>query len=263
MLIPEYQVTAVRYGTATRLRSTQFHRYNVYDEPDGEIVLDYFFWIISDGETIVLVDTGYHPDSLQKRSGGTCIIPPLEALRRLGIAASDVSRIVISHFHYDHVGNVSAFPQAQLFLQRRELDFWTGPNGSRPAVLPGIEPSEISYLENAYHSGRAEVLDGNREIAPGIYAEMVGGHCPGQQLVIVEGERPLVLCSDALHFYEEMDRRMPYTSFVDLPAMYDTYDVLERHESQKQAIIVAGHDPAVMSRFPRDERAPDLAVRLR
>jgi len=58
-----------------------------------------------------------------------------------------------------------------------------------------------------------------------------------------------VLASDALHFYEEVERDRPFAILADLPAMYRAYDTLAQLAAQPGTHLVAGHDPAVRARF--------------
>jgi glyoxylase-like metal-dependent hydrolase (beta-lactamase superfamily II) len=262
--VADYEVIAIRYGQSTTLRSRTFHRYQTYGELDGPMQMDYFFWVIRNEHLTVLVDTGYDPQVMVARKPGqSCLVPPLQALSDLGIDRESVSTVILSHFHYDHIGNVASFPNARIIVQRRELDFWTGPYADRPTLCAVIEPSEVQFLRQANEQGQVELIDGASEVVPGVTAQLVGGHCPGQQIVIVKGKSPIVLASDAVHFYEELDRDMPFSGFTDLPAMYQTYETLRELQDRDGAVIVAGHDPAVMLRFPPLAGAPaGIAVHL-
>jgi glyoxylase-like metal-dependent hydrolase (beta-lactamase superfamily II) len=86
--------------------------------------------------------------------------------------------------------------------------------------------------------------------APGIRLLTVGGHTPGQVIVVV-GDR-IVLASDALHFYEEAERDRPFSIVADLPGMYLAYDRLAELAARPGARLVAGHDPGVRERFPTE-----------
>jgi glyoxylase-like metal-dependent hydrolase (beta-lactamase superfamily II) len=244
-------------------RSEAFYRYAVYGEEDGPLTIDYFFWVLRSDEEVILLDTGFDP-AAGKRRGRTLLVEPLAALAGLDIAPDDVSQIIVSHCHYDHIGNLARFPDAAIVIERAELDFWTGPMARRAQFAEPTEPSELAYLEAAAAAGRVRCLDGGGRIADGIEVLAVGGHCPGQLVTLVGPPSACtVLASDALHFYEEMDRDMPFAILSDLAATYTAYETLRSLERAGGA-IVAGHDPAVPGRFATSApRADEFVTRLR
>ena len=67
-----------------------------------------------------------------------------------------------------------------------------------------------------------------------------------------------MLASDALHFYEEVERDRPFAIVADLPGMYRAYDILADLASQPNTWLVAGHDPLVRTRFGPAAGAPDV-----
>jgi glyoxylase-like metal-dependent hydrolase (beta-lactamase superfamily II) len=72
----------------------------------------------------------------------------------------------------------------------------------------------------------------------------------------------VVLASDAMHYYEEVERDRPFAIVADLEGMYRSFDALREMRSQPGCVLVAGHDPAVMTRFPTVVGQDGLAVRL-
>jgi len=243
-----HEVVAIRFGTVTSSRSQLFYNYGLYGEEDAVIAMDYFFWVIRNDRDVILVDTGFQA-VVGRRRGRTPLIDPLAALAALGISKEQVSQIVITHLHYDHIGNLAAFPEAAITIQRREVDFWTSPDAKHPQIEYLVEPSEIEYVREEVETGRMRCVDGDSRITSGVRVELVGGHSPGQQIVIVDGaRRPIVIASDALHFYEELERDMPFGIFTDLVDTYRAYGTLRSLE-EGGAVVVAGHDPSVMTRF--------------
>ncbi len=252
-----YEVLAIRYGTRETRKGECFLDFASYGEPDAPLQMDYFFWLLrGDGRTI-LVDTGFSPE-VGERRGRTVLCPPLEALARLGVAPADVAQVILTHLHYDHTGNVAAFPDAELVVQRAELDFWTGVEGRAPEHAAHVEPEEIAVVSTA---SRLRVLDGSGQVEPGIDAVLIGGHSPGQQSLVVTTERgTVVLASDAAHYYEEVERDRPFAIVVDVETMRRGLATLRDLAARPGAVLVPGHDPEVMKRFP--VVAEDLAVRV-
>jgi len=231
------EILAVRYGTLSATKGDLFHEFDSA-EPQS---LDYFFWVLRYDDATVLVDTGFDPEVAARR-GRDCLCPPVEALRRLGVESVD--RVVVTHFHYDHVGNLPAFADAELLVPARELDFWTGTRLSDPHV----EAAEVEWIAAA----GPRTYGGGDEVAPGVTALALPGHTPGQMGLVTDS---VVLASDAVHFYEELEQRRPFWVFTDLAAMKASYEVLAATEGT----IVPGHDPLVMERFPA---AGENAVRV-
>ena len=246
-----WSVVAARYGTLETTLADAYYRWSAYGEPDGPARLDYYFWVLRrDGETI-LVDTGFHPDAGRRR-GRTVLIEPAEAMAQLGVSAETVSRVVLTHLHYDHTGNLDVLPDAELLVPARELDFWLSPMGRRGQFAHSVEEAELDAIRAAVDAGRVRRLEGDEEIADGVRAIHLGGHSPGQLAIALPG---VTLASDAVHFYEEIDRERPFAVIADLAEMYEAYDTLRALPGE----LVPGHDPAVMERYPRIN---DFAVEI-
>ena len=98
-------------------------------------------------------------------------------------------------------------------------------------------------------------------MAPGVTVHKIGGHSRGLQAVRVEtADGPLVLASDAAHFYENYERRNPFPLVVDVADMLDGFDTLTRLAGERK-LVVPGHDPLVLQRFPPAFEGVGLDVR--
>jgi glyoxylase-like metal-dependent hydrolase (beta-lactamase superfamily II) len=242
------EVLAVRYGTVQTSRSGTFYQYEQYGEPDAPLPMDYFFWLIRGPAATVLVDTGFAAE-VGRRRGRTCLVDPVRALAGLDVAPGDVDHIVVSHLHYDHIGNLAAFPAATISAARPELDFWTGDGPAVTGCADLAEPAEIGWLAAQARRGRVQLIDGDAEVAPGVEVRLVGGHTPGQLVTSVRtAAGQVLLASDAVHFYEEMRLDRPHRFVLDVPAMRAAYAWLRAQELHG-ALVIAGHDPEVAARF--------------
>src|SRR6476659_4668344 len=110
-----YEVLAVRYAWRTAPKSELYFRWGAYHEPDAEIGLDYYFWVLREGERTVLVDTGASEAAMERRgfrpAGATEGVrfvqcSPVDAFAQLGIDGESVDDVIITHLHWDHIGNL-------------------------------------------------------------------------------------------------------------------------------------------------------------
>jgi glyoxylase-like metal-dependent hydrolase (beta-lactamase superfamily II) len=258
-----YEVVAVRYGTLTARKSQLFYRYEAYGEADADVEMAYYFWVLRAGGETILVDTGFDP-AVGARRGRRCVCPPLDALQRIGVEPDSVSAVIVTHLHYDHIGNLDAFPQAALVVPRRELEFWTGSAAKHLQFSSHVEAREVALLDAANRAGRVRLTEGTEEIFEGITAHSVGGHSPGQQVTVVSAlGGDVVLASDAVHFYEEFELDRPFGVIADLEQMYAAYGLLRELAAFPGAVLIPGHDPEVLARFPALGRQSDgIAVRV-
>ena len=267
-----YEVLAVRYGARTASKSDSYLNYHVYGEPDVEFPMDYYFWVVRNGERTILFDCGFGAEAGRRR-GRTLLVDPVTALTALGIDAATVTQLVVTHAHYDHIGNLQSFPAAEIVIARREFEFWTGPYAGRIQFAHSTEPDELDRLAAAAAQGRVRMVDDTLDLAPGIELVVVGGHTPGQLVAQVAvhdeagGPGAVILAADALHFYEELERDRPFFVVADLLDMYRGFDTLREMSEDPGRLLVAGHDAEVPDRFPgRVPGVPgelaDLVVRV-
>jgi glyoxylase-like metal-dependent hydrolase (beta-lactamase superfamily II) len=186
-------------------------------------------------------------------------------MEELGITPDTLGRMVLTHLHWDHTGTVGAFPAAQILVHERELEFWGSEMGSRLQFAVHAEAGDIDRVLQAEREGRVVRLGSEAEVAPGVRSQLVGGHSPGQIILLVDtASGPVVLASDAIHYYEEMERDWPCSIVVDVPETYAGYELLRELGADDRTRIVAGHDPLVLERFPRlDGELAEHAVCLR
>lgn len=252
-----YTVTAVRYGTLETHRSDVFLNYADYRHADGPAAMDYYFWVIRNQDRTILLDTGFDA-VVGTRRGRTTLIDPRRALDILGVLDEPDTTVVLSHAHYDHIGNAGYFRRARMLMAEAEYDFWVS-HPRRLSLTDNLtEPGELEVLRRAFSDGRLHLLSGRVEIAPGVEIIPGAGHTPGQLMIVVSTEADeILLTSDAVHVDEELDRRMPFRHMCDLKDTADTYDAIyELQRAGRVTRIFAGHQPDLVGRFAIDPRLP-------
>lgn len=252
------EVLAFRYCERMTNRAENFLNHHLYGEPNTDIQMDYYFWVIRDGARTTLVDTGFSPAAGDRRRRAWWTTPA-DALPAVGIDPASVDTIVVTHAHWDHTGNLHQFPQAQILISQAEYDFWTSPMARRSQFVTHAEADEIAYLQRAEQDQRLTLIEGRHQLAGDVELIEVGGHTPGQLIVTAAtATGTVVLASDAVHFYEEVERDRPFAIVADLPAMYQAYDLLAGLAAQPGTHLVAGHDPLVRTRFAPHPAGPDV-----
>lgn len=244
----EFQVFAVRYASRAGRRGQHFLGYDEHwDEPHPTA---YYVWLVVSPQRAVVVDAGLDPDRGIPLDGLEFHCSPADGVAALGVDPADVDLVVLSHLHYDHTGTVARFPRARRVVQRAEADYWTGPVATRIARERWLV-SDDDLHEVLGAPDRLDVVEGDRELAPGLSVHLVGGHTAGMQLTRVRTARGwVVLASDAAHFYENLEQDRLFPILHSTPAMYAGFD-RARELADSPDLVVPGHDPAVFTRFPQ------------
>jgi glyoxylase-like metal-dependent hydrolase (beta-lactamase superfamily II) len=241
-----YEVYAIKYAHHLRRAGENF----IGGDPhDGPMPLDYFVWLVRDGERALVVDTGFSAATAARRQRDH-LRCPTEGLRMLGVDASTVSDVVVTHLHYDHVGNFDLFPSATFHLQDDELSYATGRHMTQPVFSGAFDVEDVVGMVRNVYRGRVRFHSGDAELFPGVSVHLIGGHTKGLQVVRVATRRGwVVLASDASHFYANMEQVRPFPIVYSVADMVEGYRRL-RELAESAAHIIPGHDPEVLVRYP-------------
>lgn len=170
---------------------------------DGRVDLPFSFVLARQGDHNVLIDTGFmqdeHSSGFSLRFGVPHWISPVRMLAEIGVAAEVVTDIVLTHAHFDHMGSISQFPNAQIHIQKSELLSWY-----EAIALPKqfgyltaiVDPDNIRQALEASIEHRVTLVDGDRDnMLPGLHLRLGSGHTLGHQYVIVETARGRIVIS--------------------------------------------------------------------
>ncbi len=249
-----YELYAIKYATHDRDAAENF-----IDDPDpheGNMPIDYFVWVAINKNRTVVIDTGFNKEAAdaRKREFLRC---PAEALKLVGVDPDTVEDVIITHLHYDHVGNFDLFPKTRFHLQDKEMQYATGRYMAHKTLRVAFDVEHIVGMVREIYRERVCFHDGDEELFPGIGLHFIGGHTMGLQSVTVETKRGrVVLASDASHLYHNMWDRNPYRTVLHIGDMMEGHDKLRRLAGGNEDLIVPGHDPLVMDYYP----APSAAL---
>jgi acetamidase/formamidase len=244
----QWTIDAIRYGTIRGFPVSGL----VVGAPRGErLDIATVFWLLRDGERVVLLDTGFHRSQWMEQFDVADYMRPDSALMLAGVEAGDVTDVVLTHAHWDHMGGIDLFPDAMLWIQRDEYDYYTGPAWQDGGHHGGIDPADITELVRRNMEGKVRFVHGDDvEILPGIRAYTRGRHTYASQYLRVISGGPWVLASDAVYLYRNLEEKRPIATFE--PA-----DSSANLAAQQRMIalagspdrVIPGHDPIQFQRF--------------
>ena len=168
-----------------------------YLNPDGTIPLNFGAFLIREGDSWTLVDTGFggRPDS----PGGRL----LGELEKARLQPADISRVLITHLHRDHIGWNTVdrdgkpevlFKNAPHIVQRKDWEHFTQPEIKEQQPVIGL------CAEPLQEAGVLELIDGDRSISSGISTLLTPGHTPGHQSILVSsGDEKAIIIGDVAH----------------------------------------------------------------
>ena len=224
----------------------------------GTIAVPMIFSLLqsTDGERI-LVDTGFASGASMTGPGFKDFVRSDEILARHGIAAEDIDTLVLTHLHFDHAGNLDAFPNARIFVQRYEYESWKKVIGRYGAggvtkdrwVFSSLDEDNFRALDAAIAKAASSSSTATISFATASPAASPRDtHSFGIQWLEVEtAAGPFALAGDVCYSYFCAERMWPPGYLQGNP-----WNMLRRDRSASakwRATISRGCCPAMTSRF--------------
>lgn len=255
-----FELLAIRYARHTGRKQSD----NVVggDLHEGASDLDYFVWVARRSDKTVVIDTGFDAPAAQRR-GRELLRKPSKGLALLGIEASTIEDVVLTHLHYDHAGTLSAFPHARFHVQDAEASYATGRCMGHGFLRHPYDVEDVVTFVRHVYASRVNFHEGSVELADGLSLHRIGGHTAGLQVVRVWTRRGwVVVASDASHLYVNMQKRLAFPAVYHIGELMEGYGTIHSLADSPDHVI-PGHDPLVMRLYPPPSAEFDgIAVRL-
>jgi glyoxylase-like metal-dependent hydrolase (beta-lactamase superfamily II) len=251
---PKYTIEAIRFGTIPQFRVASLV---VGANPDERTDLAVVVWLIRGGGRTILFDSGYHRQTPGfDRFKTTDYVRPDEAVKLAGVDPAQVTDIVISHVHWDHMGGIDLFPEATIWIQRAEYDYYMGQSW-QPGQSRAADVDDLVTLLKRNAAGKVRLVNGDdQEILPGIRAYTGARHTYASQYIRVAGSPSFVLASDNCYLYRNLDTKSPIAqtfSEADRAANVAAFDRMISLAGARER-VVPGHDSRQFERFPTKGR---------
>ena len=169
--------------------------------------------------TVLLVDTGFASGRSMTGRQFADFETPAEILAKVELEPNDIKTVLLTHLHFDHVGNIGAFKNATFLLQRSEYDGWKQalkmlpdqPQDKTNWILSSLNLDDIDRFDRAIADGRVTFIDGTHEVCPGIKLHLAADtHTFGSQWIeVATPAGPHVVAGDAVACYANLERMWP------------------------------------------------------
>lgn len=241
----EYQIYPIKVGMLLNAEKSYFS----YGRGCGtKMDLPVIMYLVKGEDTCLLVDTGCSDEEWAKAHHNPILrtpeMEPTNALRALGVEPEDVTVIVNTHLHWDHCFNNDKFPNAKIYVQRKEMQFAISP---LPPQFVYYEPHQCGMIPPWIRAlDRIVAVDGDYQLADGIDLIFTPGHTPGFQSVLINTAKgAYLIASDTVGLLENWDLLsadgLPHPSGIHI-------DLSEYYRSLKRMkkicdFVLPGHDP--------------------
>ncbi len=250
---PDYSIQAIRYSTITGFPVSGL----VMGAPkDEKMDIAMVVWLIRGGGHTILFDTGFHREKWMGVFPEKDFLRPDEAVKLAGVKPEEVTDIIISHAHWDHLGGVDLFPKATVWIQKQEYAYYTGEAWQPGGKHGGIDPEDVKVLVQLNTEGRLRLVNGDGvEILPGIRAYTGSRHTYSSQYIRVDGNPPYVLASDNCYLYRNLSEHRASATFAedDQPGNIAAQARMIQLAGSPDR-VVPGHDPLQFQKFATEGR---------
>ena len=195
-------------------------------------------YLIDTGDEVILVDTGLPagtpeevPDETSLGYTGKDICSYMDAFKALGYKPEQVTKILLTHRHSDHSGELKAFPNAQIFVNEEEM------TADELQGIPNLIP--VKFTDGAYYNFPA-----CQKIADGIYFIKAKGHTNGNSLVIVENDGLFYMMqADITYVDEALYENKISVVYDDLPESRQTLNRVREFVRNHPTVYMGTHTP--------------------
>lgn len=236
-----YDLLALRVGTAAKAKKRLFVA-GAGTKQTVPIVFC-FFAIVGAGR-VILVDTGFTDPEKIRSWHVESYRRPDQVLAAAGLSAHQVTDVIVTHRHWDHIGGVSLFPNATIRMAKPEYHDAVKRYRSK-------NPALAQALTAAHESGRVKFTAPVQRLFPGITVVRQGRHTRHFQYVLVNKQDGLwVLASDEGPLLANYEGPLPSGQTGDAAASIEAIRNMLSLTGNRPDRILPGHAPEIFTRFP-------------
>ncbi|MES2772675.1 MAG: MBL fold metallo-hydrolase [Bacteroidota bacterium] len=208
-------------------------------------------WLLkgNNGRT-VLVDAGFTDTA---RYSALNYTRPDLVLQKINIKPGEITDLIVTHPHFDHIGGIDLFPNAMLWMQKDDFDYFVGPAWQKDGVADGLNKNDVFKLIQKSVDGHLILTKGDSiEIIPGISVFIGSKHTYESQYVLVNGTSgKTIIASDNIWYYYNLEHLLPIPKYTFDAQAYVNAMIRMKTLVSNTELIIPGHDALMFSKFPK------------
>ena len=243
-----YEVYAIEFAGPIRLPHSLIA---VNGLEKDSVSVSYMIWLLkgSNGKNI-LVDAGFADTSKYKLPN---FIRPDLALNKMNLSADDITDIIITHPHWDHIGGIKYFPESKIWMQKTDYEYFVTSAWQFGGFSKGFDKNDVKEIVDVNLEGRLELISGDSlEIIPGIRVFIGSKHTFESQYVLVNSNNSsdnIIVASDNIWFYHNLINLVAIPTFTFDPEGYVQQMKRMKTLVSDERFILPGHDYLIFEKF--------------
>ena len=198
----------------------------------------------------ILVDAGFTETPPIYNMAAFNYVRPDEMLKKINVDPASITDIILTHPHWDHIGGIDLFPNAMVWMQEQDFNYFVGTAWQKAIDSSGFSTKDVLKINQKKLNQKLQLVKGDSvEIMPGIRVFTGSKHTYESQYVLVDtGNDKVIIASDNSWLYYNLVNLLP------IPLTFDTNAYLQNLKRMKAMVknvdlILPGHDPMVFSKF--------------
>lgn len=243
-----YDIYALAYTGSNKMPVSQVA---VGATANDSITAIAMFWLLKGNNGhVILVDAGF-TDTSQFPFFNNYVRPDI-VLQKINVNPGDITDLIITHPHFDHIGGIDLFPNAMLWMQQEDFDYFVNDAWQKNGVTVGLNKKDVPKLIEKSIDGKLTLVKGDSiEIIPGIRVFTGSRHTYQSQYILANGTTgKTIIASDNVWYYYNLEHLLP------IPLTFDPDGYVTSMKRMKSLVsdsrhIIPGHDALVFSVFPK------------
>ncbi len=245
-----YTIYALKFGERTNY--VRMEDQAVGDKSGDSTKVFFMYWLLKgkDNGKIILVDAGFTDDAEADPKKIT-FTSPEKLLSTVNVKPEEITDIVITHPHWDHIGGIDLYPKAMVWMQEEDYNDFVKKRKDPEAI--GFKKKDIQKILDRKTNGSLTLINmhGKKDqvILPAVTVFSGSKHTAGSQFVMANnGKQNVILASDNCKYYRNVNKLLSSPATSDQKAYVQNLRNMKAYVLDTD-LVIPGHDPLVFDKF--------------